>query len=1022
MYYRVKLTNSIIDNSTAEIVPYGGDGGIVIPYVYSDNLKMRQHLEEILTQEAYVLVPSGNDRSVFFDGVYKAIPNTLQFMELLPEILMWHGYDCVFVNETHKSLSMIDLGYFVGKSASDVYHNRKGERIVRRVPKGYLAIHSDGRAVRSGGWINANIDKEDANWTLIENPYEEFTPDKRREEREDMEIYLREYHPGVEEGLYEDRLDEDYYYTEYKPASGKKLSELYSQIERVEEVSPTPPPPPVTLEPGKIVYSPSTGHILLSENWPPNVEGYDRVAWYVFDKLELSDDEKGAYASLVGASPQLVAGLDKQPVLQTDTNLDISAGIRLTIPGRGDVSINLPVGEKIDLVLDVPDLQVVDRLQEVKGYTSVFDPDTGKYTISGALKSLEVPYLHGMYANFAEELHDYQKPAVLVLAEESQYEAFGGPRGWHGQFLNFSYGLGKTAIVTAADAVMRNRGLFKTGIQTTIVTAPNKNVHVWQSEIAKFRQENAVVIDGDRSSRVEQWEALIERANNGTLPSFVVVGASKFRYAAKGVEDEDVLGIDAQYMKLLSLGGSVRDKTVKGGHVSALVIDESGQYVSPGTARHKALSDIIDSVYRGKGVTWTLNGDISGNSASDTISEVSFVNKAVRDNYSAVVNKYTKRDQNAVGPKDSARRVWKDHKHMNHFAAVFRPHIYTLSGRVVAGDDYGLNRTMDMGSELGHTWGKVYNEAERKLVLIANNAGIRRSLGLMSVMIQASLGALHPARILEYDLASRDLIHSVGNLLGPTDFVRFKEEMRSYLNAATEEMFGVGLVPKSIDIHDRNIIYSSIFSETSRLAMERAVRLWDAPIIDSILEGIDHEIKNHPPTVYPKIGVAGFSKTAMRTIYDRLLEKYGDRVVVQIVDGDTTSEEVNERQQRHQQERHKPVVTVVTSAGLYGLSLPSTRSFRLATWNSAKAGQYEGRFHRSPTQENLVTVVVPDGICQYIREVEMRKRQIEVETRRAVLFPGSEFEDDVDETAALSFIGRLSQYRPRIREMEGGQG
>jgi hypothetical protein len=1024
MYYKVKLLNDSIDKSTAEIVPYNQMDGTVTMSVYSDNVKMKQHLERLVSTEAYILAPGRFGKNFFADGVLVVYPNTMEFLSALPEILSWKGYNCYFVNDTHKSMHLMDFGFFVTKSANDIYQNSQGERIVRRVPTGYVAVHTDGRTIAAGGWINANIDKEDADWTLVENPYETMSPDERSADKENMDMYLQEYHPGADEKVYEERKEGEYYYTDYKPTSGKRLSEVMKP--REEGIVPDSPTASA-LSPGRVMYSPTTGYALMSENWPPALEGYEKLSWYVFDTLTIDDSEKEMYAQITGMTPQLISGL-QAGLVQTEKNLDISSGFKFSLPGRGNIEINQMSPERLSLDLArTPEYMesykvTADIMKKIKAMTSKYNEVTGKHEVSKEAAKIQLDDLNGLYANFVMEPFDYQRPGIMALIEESQYEAFGGPKGWHGHFLNFTYGLGKTAIVTAADAIMRNRGKFKVGEQVTIVTAPNKNVYVWQSEIAKFRNENAIVIDGDRETRTAQWEDLIRKAQTGSLPNMIVLGSSKFRYTSG--EEEDLLGLDAQYMKLLALGGSYRDEPVKGGHVSALVVDESGQYVNPGSSRHAAVQEIIESIYQGSGLTWTLNGDISGNSASDTVSEVSFINKMVRDNYNAVVHEYTKKDHDAQqtrASKELGRRIWKDVRRMNDFASTFRPQIYTLNGQTIAGDKYGLNRTTDVGSELGHTWGKVYMAAERKLEALADAKKMRKALGLMSVLTQASLGAVSPARIIEYDLGTRELMNSVAKLLKPEDYVKFREELMTFRDQVTEDTFGIGILPKSGDVSERNSVYNSVFSETSKSAMDRAVFSWDAPILDSIVDGIDLEIRNQTPGEPPKVGVAGFSKVAMNAVYRKLLEKYGDRVVIQIIDGDTPAEEVSVKQKRHQTEAGRPVITIVTSAGLYGLSLPSTRSFRLATWNSAKAGQYEGRFHRSPEQENLVTVAVPDGICQYMREVEQKKRKMELETRGAVLSPNSEEEDDIDEKEAMSFLKRMAQYRPRIRQEEAGR-
>jgi len=1020
MYYKAKLINDSVDNSTVDIVPYNGPNNTITISVYSDNEKMRAHVESIVFSEAYVLAPGKYGPSFHADGVLHVYPGTIEFAQLIPEILSWRGYNCQFVEEAHKSIHLLDINYLVTKSVDAIYTNAQGERIVKRVPQGYVAVHSDGRTVAAGGWVNANIDREDAEWTLTENPYESYTSEQRNEEKEFMDMFAKEYHPGAEDDLYKYRTEDkgEYYQTDYRPTEGRRFSEFYQAEPRVDPMTPRVS--------GKILYSPDTGQAILSENWP--FPGSENLTWYAFDNLGLSDEEKQAYSQLTGLTPQLITGLGAG-VVQSEVGLDVSEGVVHGSEVFGDVRVNPAPPAKLTLEVTKSAQYrkayeiAAEKLQAIRSLTSERDEVTGTMRVSPRLKNVVVDDLQGPEANFIKLPHEHQKAGILSLVEESQYELYGGPQGHHGQFLNWSYGSGKTAVVTAADAIMRNRGKFRVGEQVTIVTAPNKNVFVWQSEIGKFRDEDAIVIDGDRATRIKQWEGLVARAQTGTLPNMIVVGASKFRFASQDTDEEEVweLGIDAQYMRLLALGGSLKGSTVKGNHISALVLDESGQYVNPGSARHTAVQEVMESVYHGKGLVWSLNGDLSGNSASDTISEVSFLNKIVRDNYIKVVNEYTKTNYDAPRvSKDIGRRVWKDSTRLNDFATSFRPHIYTLDSTTVAGEDYGLSRTEDIGSDMGRNWGMVYNEAARKLQAAVETKNMKKSFGLQNILIQSSLGAVSPARLLEYDVGVNTLVKGVQALLSPQDFVTFKEEMSLFQTQVTEELPGVGLVPNTSDLTARNALYHVTFSPSSIAAMERATYAWDAPLLDAIVDGVALELANQKPGKPPKIGVAGFSKTAMRSIHKRLIERYQDKATIQIVDGDTTPEDVSRIQKVHNSKTSKPIITIVTSAGLYGLSLASSRSFRLPTWNSAKAGQYEGRFHRSPTQENVVTVAVSDGILQYMRETEQRKRQMELEARGAVLSVDSEDEVEVTETELMSFLKRMHHYKPRVRKKESG--
>lgn len=1045
MYYKVALLNNSIDKSEAEIVPYNnGSGGLEL-VVYSSNIRMKTHLEQVLGYEAYIMSPGKSKGNFVADGVIRLYPNTLEYVQALPEILSWKGYLAKYVEDTHKSVDLIDVNMTIKSvSADGIYTNAKGERIVKVVPKGYIAIHTDGRIVAAGKWINANIDKEDSEWVLEENPYEDMPQEKRNEESGYMDMYLEDYHPGVKEDLYKKRETEedDFYYEEgYQPTKPtKRLSEFVTQDasfgEEEVDSSGVEKHLPVSIPKGKILYSPDSGYVLESSHWPPKgVDGYEKMRWFVFDSPGLSDEQKSKYSKILGiTSPTMTVGLEKGPQL-IDKGLNTADGFRLSIPGfsSSSIIINTPSGDKIkreDLANDreyQSKVKEVSRsLAKIKELTAVTNPETGEVGLSPELETMEIGDLRGMEANFVVTPFAHQKAGILALIETSQYEVFGGPKGWHGHFLNWTYGLGKTAIVAAADAILRNKGVFESGRQVSIVTAPNKNVFVWKDEIGKFRDEDAIVIDGDRSNRIEQWESILTRARNNELPSFIVVGSSKFRFnkseeESESPEDAWELGVDAQYMKLLSLGGSSNDLPVTGNHISAMVIDESGQYVNSGSARHSAVMELTEAVYQGGGLTWTLNGDISGNSSSDTVSEMAFINKFARDNYLGIVEEYTKPDQYiAKRSKSQGRRVWKDMNRLREFAQVFRPQIFSLNGKTVAGEKYGMVRTDDVGAPLGANWGSIYGRAYQKLVAGSAAKKLGRTLGLLQIMINSSMGAVSPARLIEYDLGVEKIIKGASKLLSPEDYVSLREGIIKFQRAATEELPMVGRVAASVGIPERDKLYSETFTDSQRTAMSMVLEGWDAPILDQFVDGVAAELSAQEPGKTTKIGIAGFSKTAMRAINKRLLDRFGGKVLIQIIDGDTTPEEVSAMQARHQNENDMPVVSIVTSAGLYGLSLPSDRTFRLPTWNSAKGGQYDGRFHRDSEQANLATVFVPDGVCQYMRELENTKRDLELDTRGAVL----DLDDSGEELSVggvtQKLVDKLAMYAPRILKKESG--
>jgi hypothetical protein len=1036
VYLNVKLLNDSIDKSTADIVPRQTPQGFVY-YVYSENPKMKSHLETLLTYSAYIAAPGRNDVNFFADSVMFLQPNSLYYLNALPEILSWRGYDATVQTGVHKSLDFNEFFYVdsIKSADSGITYNQEGQRIVKYVPQGYIAVHSDGRTVAGGRYLNANIDKQGADWTLMQNPYEGQTPDQRQQVKQFMDVGLEDYHPGVEEGPYLDigedesrqyRVDRD-----YKP-SGVSLDEHFKESTQRSE-APVPSNYPTQLEAGHIVYSPETGQAFSSEFWPPEGIDYQKNKWYIFTGNSLTDEEKNLYGSIRGMSPDLIPGISSG-VVQSEIGLDVSSGFLIgnSMPSSEMTDLNTGSSQMIRVnAPEQPNFEIREMLDSgwkasYKKAADVLRPikELTRGAIDPSLEEMQIEGLRGSEAVFSASLYPYQKPVVEALVQPEQYEVYGGPRGWHGHFLNVQMGLGKTAIVTAAVAVMRNKGLVRNGEQTTIITAPNKNVYVWQQEVGKFLGENAIVIDGDRETRIRQWEEVLSLAKTSEIPPFVVVGSSKFRQT-RGDFDDDTddqweLDTDAQFMRLLSMGGSYGESPVAGNHVGIFIVDESGQYVNPEAARHKALLDVTDAVYRGKGITWTLNGTISGNSATDTISELSFINKYVRDNYMALAMEYTKTNTDSTRENKSlGRRVWKDSQRTKDFFYTFGNQVYSLDTRNMHD---GMSTTEDSLTPMGAEWGKVYLDAERKLAAAVDGNSGNRVMGLLSILINSGFGAVSPARLIEYDLGSSSFYASMEKRLSGAELKEYVEQYKEFVSKTTEVIPGVGRVPmQRMPVSDRDVAYQLSFSPKFREIMDSVADDWECPYTDNIVRSIQGDFEQNVEAGRNyKVGVAGFSKTSIRKIYRRLSSNFSSReCLIQVVDGDTSAEEVNNIQTRHQGEKDRNVVTLVTGAGTYGLSLPSDRTYRAAAWNSARGLQIGKRFHRNPKQKNILTVSIPSGITQYMRELELRKGSMASSATNVLL----EVEDEGDELVLNSnsmskLLDKLAQYRPRILERE----
>jgi len=1062
-YHVTLLDKSLKTDAEAKIAivrsPQSETGAVIA--VVSNNSKMKAHIEKLLSTEYFAMSPGKNDKNSATVCVVNLMPDTMEYFEMLPEILGWRGYDAVLSEDIHKSfLDDIDLGDFVVFKSTDIYQNAKGERIVKYVPQGMIAISQDGRTVPGGKFLNANIDKDGAMWHLEENPYENMQPQERDNARADTEYGFAEYHPGMDNDAYNKRHDEateDEYHTAsqpYKP-KGKTLKEHYGNTYQEATAAPKPAQEPQEdvpahlpskLEEGKVIYAPAMGIALDSKFWPPtSIEDWADQEWYIFDYAEGDDDELDSLKQFFGERPEFLKEA-RNGLIQVDGDaLDTSSGVKMQLAVTPSLFANaealastIIINEPIKETFDVNDLgssemmakvgEVRTRLKQFKDLTAV-RTDDGLSINEEALDALKLTDLRGMYANFALTPYHYQKAVIAALVEPSQYEKFGGPRGYHGHYLNLKYGLGKTAIVCAAEAIMRNRGHLKAGTQATMITAPTKNIYVWEDEIGKFRNEGATVIDGSKAERIEQWENLLARAAEGSLPNFIVVAGSKFRLQAETQEDfesdEDVqreLELDAKYMKLMALGGSSNGKPVKGGHIGLMVLDETANYVNPNSSRFKAVREIGEAIYYGNGLIWTLNGDLSGNSAADTISEASFINQYAREGYDTLVQEYTKKDP--ARPNSDAR-IWNlQSRGLTQFNQRFGHAIYSLDGETVANEKYGLQYTPDVVAPLGRNWGQIYNEAMEKMEVIASMKKGIKAMGMLSILINASLGSVAPQRLLEYDLGTDLIMNEMKRLLDPEGYEDFKEELRKYLMSTTEEDVAYGRMPKDrLPISQRDESYKKVFSEQSRVAMDRATELWDNPVLDMIADSMRDTMKSTKPGSPVKLGLAGFSKRAIQQMYKKLTNEYNeDKVLVMKFDGDTDGKVIKDQQQFHQEEKDRHVISLVTGAGLYGLSLAANRGFRFPTWNPGKGGQFEGRFHRNPYQEHLMTVSIPGGVCEYMRELEHRKRGIQDQARAELLDIGMDDDGEISAKSGNvgSLIDKLKYYRPRILSEESG--
>lgn len=1055
MQYSVKLLDQSLDKTEATIF-VKVDGGSVSYAINTENSKMKLHIEKVLATDYYSISPGYTSIKESTVCVLLVNPYTVEQATLIPEILGWKGYD-VSIADVTKSVDYDD--FIIYKSSGDIHNNHKGERIVSRVPKGMMAVSDTGKVVMGGKRLNANIDKPDAIWKLVENPYENMSSEERASEKADYSFGFNDYHPGFEDAFYVD--DDDSGEAKYHklndefeiPEDSLTLEEFYadsdygvvSNQDEITSPSQIPSNLPTALKEGFILYAPKEGYAMPSSMWPPiGLKDFQNIEWFAFEVPDTNDEsEIDELVESFGMAPNLIKGATKS-LVKGEPGLDVSEGFKVTLSDEsnlGDedfkvvsIDVNRPLKGKTSMedILTAENKtkieKVRDSIEGLKEFTSYRETPTSYPGLAPGIEDMEVPDLKGGQANFQLELRPEQKPVVNAMVNKGNYEKWGGPVGQHGYYCNLIYGAGKTAIVCAADAVLRNNGSFKSGEQTTLITAPSKNIFVWQSEIAKFRAEGAYVISGAKGERISQWEALIQKAQDGELPNFVIVAASKFRLGNEVIiEDEEEkkeIDVDAQFMRLLALGGTANGKRIKGGHIGALTLDETSQYINPDSARYQAAKEISESIYYGKGITWMLNGDLSDNSATDTITQVSLMNNVIRNNMDEAIGRWTIKD--ASRPNSNAR-IWNaENGGLIDFNENFGHTIYTLDGKMIAGDEYGLTATDDMELPLGHNWGQVYNETLDKMKALSTQgtkSQNMQALGMLSLLVNTSFGAVQPARLLEYDVGTDLLMSKAKDLLSPELYEDLKEEVRSFLLSTTEDG-PAGKTPKArLQVKERDDSYRHNLSDSSRQALQYIVDSWDNPTVDGIMNGIKEAIDGAEPGQPIKLGVAGFSKRAIQNLYTRLRNEYEEHsVLVQKFDGDTDSSLINDQMQAHQDEKDRHVISLVTGAGLYGLSLPADRSWRFPTWNPAKGGQYTGRFHRNPRQPHVHTVTVPRGVCEYMREVESKKKNIQNQLKAELV--DIDIEDLDDDTNVKSsgsitkLIDKLELYRPDILTRE----
>lgn len=1214
MYYKVTLINNTEDKSYAYIAVTKDSSSY---YVVSNNAKLKEALDLILQEDVYILSPGANRQGYSSDGVTFLQAGSMYYFAALPEILGWRGYRAVFKDTkgVRKSMNHIPEFYSAGeyiyalKNADlDNYIRMGGEggsqRIVVRVPPGYVAVHQDGRIRRAGKFLNANIDKENPEWSLYEDT--DLYEDLDEEELYDMLSMVGEggeYHPAMEYDSMESYEDEDGEEND-GILDEDKLEALYgSDFGRVERgdsrldkfISRESTIPSVPLDADSqeqhmpeeavfegeeiggegndsvgdldedtsaqdmadelasmeglneaipqhfnlpdfpaVLFSPDLNIAIDKDAFMDNIDAMEEVDTHFYEKRWWAipyangrvptdaDVQMRNPKNLLTVDPRDIAGVrDGMVRTQHASNhlaeewaglvaysdwelsserqgYQVSGNIYLnpressrtysTLPEHNEAAYRLPEEASKRAQARANLNAITASMSSRDEYTDElrFDREkASKIKVDGL-------YLEGEQAPSDAILfkgnfngREYQLGMIAAATDMSQFEKYGGPKHHHGHMFNASYGIGKTASLCATWSVMWNRGLVERGKQTMVISAPRIQTEVWGAEYKKFlSRDDVVVISGSREQREQQWQDIARMAQEGNMPSAVVLASSAFSKARKGsdeyyydnpddssdvssVEQGAANSMDATYLQLLARGGNLNGEEVAGGHIAVMAIDESGQYANRTAARHAVLTEVIDDVVDNGGLTYTLSGDLSGNGVADTVSEMSLINSYVRDNYMDLIHKYTQTFDGKsapINPRDRAmnRLKWKSKAAGMEFMREYGTNVHKTSGEWVAGDSHGLFYTADIIADMGEFWGGVYSRSLKTAarMMTSPDPDIRqRGLGMQTILDNAGIGGVGIARLFEYGFGSDRIIEELRKVRDDSGELMLKESDISVIKARISEYIATHTVPINLvadreegdtadsltmqrvpraqadggisaDARDKE--FAAIVA-TGRLdgdaetaennymaALNEVLFNFDTPALDTIVEGMVGEIKaNRGANENIKLGVGQFSTQAIRKLA-RLIKDHPDLegVMLNVVDGTTSAQEVSRIQEAHNNEKVKNVITMVSSAGKYGLSLAAKRSWRTPAWNPSVGSQLTGRFHRDPKQEHIATIVATGGLLKYKQYVAQFKESIEAQTISAMGVDSRYLEDNDDGLPMITDVGEFKKFLDALLSAE----
>ena len=695
----------------------------------------------------------------------------------------------------------------------------------------------------------------------------------------------------------------------------------------------------------------------------------------------------------------------------------------------------------------------------------------------------------------------YQLYLVKLAGNPKNY--YNHPEGnpaFNGFDFNIEMGMGKTITAIATDAYLRaqNREAYTTTIngkkyeKFSVVFAPNP--HTWLEELNKTlsvseKDGDVLVISGDREDRQRKFEELLSKIKTGTgkLPKYIVIGTGKLRNdLIEGVlEDVDDFritddSIDLKYLQMLASGFVDEDGTkVDKGMIASLIVDEAGMFVNPKSNRTKLLRKLTKAITgkQNRGLVFTLNGELQSNSVMDFVYRMSYVNRDVMDNEKLIETFYTERGPHGkpqLRGVDAAAKIkrWEsegisglgDPRKMVREARESLKAVMLNTEQIRMKDIEEAGKVFEDKEHVEQTgnFAAAQSEAYKKLINLAGLSKAARSnkeikeivktyqVGILSLLINSSLGAGHPRSMIEYGIADNRLLNDYNKKLASEyqklgfgsydealqDFQERLDEYKSLvLNDNMTVLQALGQVPKPSNHaieKDGKILYMTT-SNRQKLweeimgphaqKLEEVVYSWKDPASSKVAETIKARIKSKPNravnTLDNKFVVAAPSRVAMKKLERILKSELPEHVAVQLIDGETPQDKREQIEKTHR-ETKQPVVTIVTNAGARGLNLQARNMIRYPFWSIGQARQAEGRARRNPKENLNLKVVVPAGGGQFMEDVltgKLLSENVMQEPSDDVIEDFLEYIIEKEEKFgdAATLVAKLREYMKNVR-------